>query len=109
MKLQLRGQLASVDVIELSVGGATVRVLPRQLNDGENLCVCDEDMAPCMAFVKEQGLMPEDDKMLAGIRKRQMKGGKVVCRVMKKQESDVSDESKSYNTLAEVIVALEQV
>ena len=47
--------------------------------------------------------------MPAGIHKRQMKGGKVVYRVMKKQESDVSDESKSDNTLAEAIVALEQV
>ena len=63
-KLQLSSRPASVDVIELAVGGATVRVLPRQLKDGENLYVCDEDMAPCMAFIKEQGLMPEHEKCL---------------------------------------------
>ena len=106
-KMELKGELHSVEFVEISVDGSVVKVLPRSKKDQEVLHVCSQDIAACIAFIKKQGLS-EDEDLPQGIRKRKnYKGDKKYYQIMKRGSDGKAQYSRADN-VEDAIEALHQ-
>ena len=107
-KLRFKGELKSVEVVEINLDGKAVRVLPKFHGDRDMIYVCPEDLLPAIAFIKQRGLQREhDDPLPAGIRKRVSRDGKESFNIRQKT-GDGKTKYITRKTSEEAIEALGQ-
>lgn len=106
-QLKIRGELASVKIIELTVDGSIVRVLPRSGRGNEVLHVCSEDLTQCIAFIKKQGLSLDAEELPPNIRKRKSVVGDDYYQIRSKSSPRKYAYTR-YESLADAIQASQQ-